>query len=102
MGCTTGDLREKDVVNICNGQRLGCVCELELDIDCGSITAIIVSGSSFTASVLGRGRVHVPWECIKRIGRDTILVELSEPFPERDGCTPCRDGNPLRKFCRPK
>lgn len=100
MGCTTGDLREKDVVNICNGQRLGCVCELELDTDCGRITALIVSGDSFVASVLGKGRVRVPWDNIKRIGRDTILVEFSESA--HDGHAICRDAGPFRRFCRTK
>lgn len=76
MGCTTCDLREKDVVNICSGQRLGCVCELELDTECGRVTALIVSADSILSSVFGKGRVCVPWDKIRRIGRDTILVEM--------------------------
>lgn len=97
MGCTTCDLREKDVVNICTGQRLGCVCELELDTECGRVVSLIVSGTSFASSVLGKGRVCIPWDKIRRIGRDTILVDMpSLPSP---GASSCESGF-IRRFRR--
>lgn len=82
MICTTCELRQKDVVNVCDGQKLGCVSELEVDTDCGKVTAIIVYGDNLVSILFGRNKIRVPWERIKCIGRDTVLVELHEA--ERD------------------
>lgn len=86
MGCTTDELRERDVVNICDGQRLGCVSELEIDVSCGRVTALIVGPDTIASTILKRDRTRVPWDKIQKIGRDTILVELP-PHPEKcDAC----------------
>ena len=87
MGCTTLDLREKDVINICNGQKLGRVGELEIDVDCGKVTALIVVPDGICSLFFTKKHVRVPWENIEKMGKDTILVEL--PFNEIDiscGC----------------
>ena len=47
MLCTTfSELRRKEVINICDGARLGCICDLELDQCTGVISAIVVPGQS--------------------------------------------------------
>ena len=35
-------LQEKEVINICDGRRLGCVCDLELDAISGIICTLII------------------------------------------------------------
>lgn len=87
MGCTTLDLREKDVINVCNGQKLGCVSELEIDIDCGKVTALIVTGESLVSVIFGKNRIRVPWDKIQRIGKDTILVDM--PLIGENKCDGC-------------
>ena len=87
MGCTTCDLREKDVINVCNGQKLGCVFELEIDTDCGKVTALIVGGESLSCLLFGRNRIRVPWDKIQRIGKDTILVDM--PLLSQNKCDEC-------------
>ncbi len=39
-------LRQKEVVNIVDGARLGFICDLVLDICTGKICAIVVPGPS--------------------------------------------------------
>ena len=39
------DLREKEVINICDGERLGFVEDVEFDLCTGKITHIIIPGS---------------------------------------------------------
>lgn len=74
------DLRNRDVVNIVDGRRLGVICDLDLDLDNGRICAIIVPGGSRLFGFFGGGRDYViPWENVVKIGVDTILVELAEP-----------------------
>jgi len=87
MSCTAFDLREKDVINVCNGQKLGCVTDLEIDTDCGKIIAIIVTGESLTAMIFSKNRVRIPWDKIQRIGKDTILVDM--PMLSHDKCDDC-------------
>lgn len=68
-------LREKDVINTCDGKNIGTVCDLMIDTDCGKIVAIFVSDRFFGFSA-GKPPVKIPWEKISCIGEDTILVEL--------------------------
>ncbi len=69
------DFREKEVISITDGMRLGYVSEIEFDICDGCITAIITEGGSC------KGCVRIPWDHIKKIGDDIILVDA-------EGCLP--------------
>jgi YlmC/YmxH family sporulation protein len=71
------DLRQKEVINIPDGKRLGCICDLEIDICDGKVCAIIVPGPSKFFSFFRQERCHViPWCRIIRVGEDVILVEI--------------------------
>ena len=96
MGCTTVDLREKDVVNMCDGRKLGCVAELEIDTDCGKVTAIIVSPDSIAAIIFSKNQIRIPWDKIIRIGCDTILVDSPPPPPPKK-CDDCVQENKCKK-----
>ena len=39
---STCELREKEVINLCDGARLGTPCDFEFDVCDGKITALIV------------------------------------------------------------
>ena len=78
----TSDLRIKDVVNVADGRRLGPISDLELDLESGRITAIVVSGPGRVLGLFGRDNDYViPWERIHKIGVDVILVELDALNP---------------------
>ena len=87
----TDDFREKEVINVSDGRRLGYVIEIEFDICDGKITAIIADGGG----CFGRGEsICIPWEQIQKIGEDIILVDAS-------GCCPPTafgDGKGKRKW----
>ncbi|MBS4008490.1 MAG: YlmC/YmxH family sporulation protein [Clostridium sp.] len=73
------EMRNRDVVNIADGRRLGVICDLDLDLDNGRILAIIVPSSNRFFSFFSSGRDYlIPWESIVKIGVDTILVEIKE------------------------
>ena len=42
------ELREKEILNICDGARLGCICDLEIDDSTGTICSIAVSYTHLT------------------------------------------------------
>ena len=98
MQCRMKDLKCKEVINICDGRRLGYVGDLELKIPEGQVTAIIVYGPAPFFGLFGRGEeYYVPWDCIQRLGVDFILID--KPFPRPDGKPP--HGKPGRPSYRP-
>lgn len=73
------DLREKEVINICDGERLGFVEDVEFDLCTGKITHIIIPGPCKFFGVLGREEEYVIEIChICKIGTDLILVEVNK------------------------
>ncbi|MGI6239446.1 MAG: PRC-barrel domain-containing protein [Christensenellales bacterium] len=74
---TFSELRQKDVINICDGRRLGRPYDVCLN-ERACIEAIIVPEQCGVWGIfkLDRDGLLIPWEKIRRIGDDVILVEL--------------------------
>ena len=68
--------KQKEVINLIDGRRLGYVHEVEADFSTGEITAIVVPGTSKMFSMGNKGDITIPWNKIKKIGDDIILVEI--------------------------
>ena len=74
---TTTDLCAMEVINLCDGGRLGYPSALELCAEDGRITALIIPRE---CGFLGLGkaeRYRIPWCRIECIGEDTVLVKLT-------------------------
>lgn len=76
----SSDIRQKDVINITNGRRLGTIVDMHFSSD-GRISSIAVPGPfNFLNMFRGtRADISIPWECIVKIGEDVILVKVNEP-----------------------
>ncbi len=72
------DFKHKEVININNGKRLGLVQDVCADLETGRITSIIVpGGNNKILSIFSQENdIVIPWENIKCIGDDLILVEI--------------------------
>ncbi len=81
---TTTTLFCMDVINLCDGARLGTATALELDADCGSAQAILIPVESGFFSFGKSDCYRIPWCRIECIGEDTILVKLTAA--ELAGC----------------
>lgn len=80
------DLRERDVVNVADGRRIGAVGDVEIDVQTGRITAVVVPGAARFLGLFGTdGDYHIPWSDIVTIGEDVILVNHAGPAPQRRG-----------------
>ena len=76
MGNRFSNLKCKEVVNVCDGCRMGYVCDVEVDCCSGRIAAIVVPGRGRCFGLLGcREDYVIPWQCIRQMGDDIILVE---------------------------
>ena len=70
------ELKCKEVVNACDGKRLGYIVDLILD-DC--IDAIIIPKTGKMCGFFSDGSEYIiPFRCVKKIGEDIILVEIHE------------------------
>ena len=74
------DIRRKDVVNICDGRKLGKPIDLVLNEN-ACVEALVVPGRS--GGLMGFFRQSqegcvIPWNRVRRIGDDVILVEVDE------------------------
>lgn len=86
---TFSELKQKDVVNICDGRRLGKPIDLVIG-ETARIEAIVVPLPGNLLSLLKQEKegCMLPWSRIMRIGDDVILVEVHEqdyPEMEREG-----------------
>jgi len=77
----TVDLKQKEVINISDGKRLGFVSDVEIDLESGRVDAIVIPSGGRLLGFIGRDNEFIiPWEKIKKIGEDIILVDLDERF----------------------
>ena len=72
------DLQCKEVICISNGQRLGFITDVQIEIPGGEVCAIVVPGPCRLLGIAGRREDFViPWSCIRKIGPDIVLVDTN-------------------------
>ena len=71
------DLRMLEVINMTNGKRLGTIEDIELDLEKGKVTALIMPGGMKGWMIFKhREEQIIPWDRMVNVGQDVILVEL--------------------------
>ena len=74
--CSINDLREKEIINLNDGARLGNIGDVMIDLKTGRLTAIILPGTYRFMGFLGREDDRIiKWEDIKKIGDDVIIID---------------------------
>jgi len=91
MAIKLTQLQCKEVICIENGQRLGFIEDVQIELPEGRVVALTVPGPG---KLLGLGASRcdylIPWSCIKKIGPDIVLVDAN---PEN-----CRVSRPKRSL----
>lgn len=76
------ELGEKEVVNLNTGGRLGILADSDLIIEeeTGKIISLIAPDRRLSLRLLGidKNGIEVPWDAIRKIGYDMIIVELDD------------------------
>lgn len=71
------DFRQKEVININDGKRLGYVFDAVIDEETGKVNALIIPGKGKVMGIFGKdNECKIPWKKIKKIGDDIVLVEM--------------------------
>ena len=77
---TFSQLKQKEVINTCDGGRLGNVCDLDLSPD-GRILELVVPGPFCIQKVFRPDGVAIPWSSVSMMGEDVIVVTLPGGLP---------------------
>ncbi len=94
--CSTADLRHLEIINLCDGSRLGYACDFEFDKEDARILAIVIHGGSGFFGFGKEDDIVIPWHKIECIGEDTILVRMTPQ--EMSSCAGCRSGRKYFHF----
>ena len=72
------EMREKEIINIRDGAKIGFIYDFEIDLENGRVVAIIVPGPGKILGMFGKNNdLVVQWKDIIRIGTDAILVDIN-------------------------
>jgi YlmC/YmxH family sporulation protein len=77
------ELVGKEIINLYDGTRLGTIgdSDLMIDPDNGTIESIILpQRSSLITFWSDRREMTVPWETVKRVGGEVIIVDLDQTY----------------------
>jgi len=69
------ELREKEIVNLTDGKRLGRIVDLAISCT-GRVLGLMAPGGKRTMKSIGKDAVFIPWQNVTKIGDDVILVNL--------------------------
>jgi len=84
------ELEGKEVINIINGARLGVIGETDMviDIHTGEIQSIILPRKNNIFYLwMDRQHIIIPWQAVKKIGAEVLIVELDHTVPNLTGYT---------------
>ena len=71
------DFKQKEVINVNDGKILGFVVDVDAELNTGSIKSIVVAQiGKLLKSIGGKNNITIPWEKIKLIGEDVIIVDI--------------------------
>ena len=78
---TLHDLSEKDVIQIKTGENLGRIDDVIFDEGTARLQSVVLRGRSHLFGLMGYDEdLIIPWEALKNIGTDVIMVD-AEPLP---------------------
>ncbi|MBO5252616.1 MAG: YlmC/YmxH family sporulation protein [Clostridia bacterium] len=73
-----GDLRNRDVISMRDGVRIGLLGDVELNTESAMLEAIVVYGRPRFFGLFGHEEDYViPWRDIRMIGEDAVLVDFT-------------------------
>lgn len=76
------ELRCKEVVNVCDGKRLGHITDIVFDLCSACVLGFVLPGEKTGWNIFKNcSPLFLPYGAIVRVGEDTILVELPPQNP---------------------
>ncbi|GEL75958.1 YlmC/YmxH family sporulation protein [Tenuibacillus multivorans] len=72
-------LQTKDIINVENGEKIGFINDLEVDVAVGVVLALVITTQSKWFGIFGQEEeMLIRWSHIEKIGEDVILVRVPQ------------------------
>ncbi|MDG5788274.1 YlmC/YmxH family sporulation protein [Evansella sp. AB-P1] len=68
------DIQSKDIVNLADGRLLGHISDLDINLENGTVDALIIGGGRMMNLFNREQEIIIPWKNVVKIGSDVILV----------------------------
>ncbi len=76
MICSLDDLRRKEVIDISDGERLGYIDDVEIDLETSETVSLVIFGRLRLFGLLGREEdIVIACRDIKVVGKEVLLVK---------------------------
>lgn len=73
------EIREKEIININTGERMGYIDDFELNLEKGYIEGIVMAGGGKVLGLFGKTNdIVIDWSRIVKIGTDIILIDYKD------------------------
>lgn len=73
------DFRQKEVINLSDGTRLGYVFDAIINEESGRVEALVIPVQGKVFGIFGKDNEYIiPWEQIQKIGDDIVLVHFDK------------------------
>lgn len=77
------NLRQMEIIDINSGSKMGYIKDLKVDCEDYRIISIVLP--TLKSSWFNKNNsIEIPWENVKKIGVDVILVDGSDVFMENE------------------
>jgi YlmC/YmxH family sporulation protein len=86
MELTFSELRQKEVINIADGRRLGRISDLVFMYPKCILTGLVVPGCHRVGLFRSAPELFISMSCITKIGEDVILVNLKKATGNSGPC----------------
>ena len=81
MQISFSSLKSKSVYNVADGNCLGKVCDILFSFPEGVVLSLIAGERKFLS---GGAKIEIGLCCIRKIGEDAILVDLSQSVDKEE------------------
>lgn len=96
METSFSELKQKETINICDGKRLGKVCDIAFTYPEGKVQGIVVPGGR--GFRWGKDVTFIELKNVVKIGEDVVLVELKNTTQT---CEPKKNRGDENRCCPP-
>lgn len=71
------DLKQREVINIVNAERLGYIYDVDIDFESGKIRSVIIPNRrGIFGRFSKRNDYIIPWDNIVAVGHEIVLVKV--------------------------
>ncbi|WP_458413853.1 YlmC/YmxH family sporulation protein [Schinkia sp. CFF1] len=74
------EMNDKEIIDLKKGERLGVLGQADLEIDetSGHVKAFLIPTMKWFGFKKEGTEVRVPWQNVKKIGSDMIIIDFNE------------------------